>query len=255
MDHGAAGYGVFFMLLERCGESANYSSAKELKLIAFDLSVDQEIIRSVIEDYNLFKTTEDGKRFFSDSFLERMAMMNKHSVNGIKGNLFQHGHATRERLDKMTDEEIIALNEEVKNSGARSRANRSKVKERKELKEVKEREKSNDSDLSLSSAHILTYLKSKFPEQYEKRINGPYGSMIRDKDAFIMKVDYKIKNEFSKNKLKDDSESLFNRLENFCQSWISIEKGASKPIIGGSSSDDVDRIYGIKPPLNKRGSI
>ena len=72
MRHGAAGYGVYFMILERLREEATYMSAKDYNMIAFDLRVDAQLIKSVVEDFGLFVFTEDGKYFYSESFLNRM---------------------------------------------------------------------------------------------------------------------------------------------------------------------------------------
>lgn len=72
MSHGAAGYGVYFMLLERMRESPDYMSVKDYNLLAFDLRVDSGVVKSVVEDFNLFECTEDGKKFFSPSFMRRM---------------------------------------------------------------------------------------------------------------------------------------------------------------------------------------
>lgn len=72
MRHGAAGYGVYFMLLERLREEADYMSAKDYNMIAFDLRVDAAIVKSVVEDFGLFIFTDDGKCFYSESFTRRM---------------------------------------------------------------------------------------------------------------------------------------------------------------------------------------
>ena len=72
MRHGAAGYGVYFMLLERLREEADYMSAKDYNMIAFDLRVDAAIVKSVVEDFGLFTFTDDGKCFYSESFTQRM---------------------------------------------------------------------------------------------------------------------------------------------------------------------------------------
>lgn len=72
MRHGAAGYGVYFMILERLREETNYMSVKDYNTIAFDLRVDARLIKSVVEDFGLFAFTEDGKCFYSDAFLKRM---------------------------------------------------------------------------------------------------------------------------------------------------------------------------------------
>lgn len=72
MKQGAAGYGVYFMILERLREQADYMSAKDYNMIAFDLRVDAAIVKSVVEDFGLFTFTDDGKCFYSESFTRRM---------------------------------------------------------------------------------------------------------------------------------------------------------------------------------------
>ena len=73
MHKGAAGYGVYFMLLERLREEADYMSVKDYNVLAFDLRVDAQLIKSVVEDFGLFVFTEDGKYFYSESFNRRMS--------------------------------------------------------------------------------------------------------------------------------------------------------------------------------------
>lgn len=79
MRHGAAGYGVFFMILERLREEEDYMSVKDYNMIAFDLRVDASLIKSVVEDFGLFAFTEDGKCFYSESFSQRMAVKDEKS--------------------------------------------------------------------------------------------------------------------------------------------------------------------------------
>ena len=74
MRHKAAGYGVYFMILERLREEPNYMSVKDYNMIAFDLREDASLIKSVVEDFGLFVFTEDGKYFYSESFNRRMAV-------------------------------------------------------------------------------------------------------------------------------------------------------------------------------------
>ena len=77
MKLGAEGYGIFFMLIERLREEEGYKSTIDYDTLAFDLRVDVEKVKQVVEDYDLFKFTEDGNYFYSDSFNERMEMMDK----------------------------------------------------------------------------------------------------------------------------------------------------------------------------------
>ena len=75
MDLGAEGYGIFFMLIERLREEKEYKSTTNYNVLAFDLKVEPEKVKQVVENYDLFKFTEDGKYFYSESFNGRMEMM------------------------------------------------------------------------------------------------------------------------------------------------------------------------------------
>lgn len=89
MKLGAEGYGIFFMLIERLREEEGYKSTIDYNTLAFDLRVEPEKVKQVVENYDLFKITEDGKYFYSDSFNERMEMMDakrkKRAEAGKKG--------------------------------------------------------------------------------------------------------------------------------------------------------------------------
>lgn len=74
MRHGAEGYGIYFMILERLRGETDYMSVKDYNMIAFDLRVDSARVKSVVEDFGLFVFTEDGKYFYSESFLRRMEL-------------------------------------------------------------------------------------------------------------------------------------------------------------------------------------
>ena len=87
--HGVVGYGVYFMILERLRDESNYMSIKDYNMIAFDLRVDSSIVRSIIEDFGLFVFTDDGKYFYSESFMKRMGkkdeISKKRSITGKLG--------------------------------------------------------------------------------------------------------------------------------------------------------------------------
>lgn len=54
MKHGMAGYGIYFCLIEMLAEVEKHSLKRDYAKIAFDLRVDVEIVRSVVEDFSLF---------------------------------------------------------------------------------------------------------------------------------------------------------------------------------------------------------
>lgn len=72
MRFGAEGYGIYFMILERLMDSRDYLSVKDYNIIAFDFRVSSEKVKSIVEDFGLFVFTEDGKHFYSESFLNRI---------------------------------------------------------------------------------------------------------------------------------------------------------------------------------------
>ena len=79
MRHKAAGYSVYFMILERLREEPEYTSVKDYNMIAFDLREDASLIKSVVEDFGLFVFTDDGKYFYSESFKQRMEIKDEQS--------------------------------------------------------------------------------------------------------------------------------------------------------------------------------
>ena len=73
--HKAAGYGVYWMLLEIMRDKKDFMLRKDYNAIAFDLREDASLIKAVVEDFGLFVFTDDGKYFYSESFRQRMQRM------------------------------------------------------------------------------------------------------------------------------------------------------------------------------------
>ncbi len=85
MRHGAAGYGVYFMIIERLREEEDYMSVKDYNVIAFDLRVDASMVKSVVEEFGLFVFTDDGKYFYSESLSKRMLIMDNQKRRKSEG--------------------------------------------------------------------------------------------------------------------------------------------------------------------------
>ncbi|WP_018659891.1 DnaD domain protein [Allofustis seminis] len=91
MKHGAAGYGIYWMLIERLRDQEDYTSVKDYNALAFDLRADAGVVKSVVEDFGLFAFTENekGECFYSESLNRRMSMMedisSKRAAAGKKG--------------------------------------------------------------------------------------------------------------------------------------------------------------------------
>lgn len=72
MKYGIEGYGIYFAILEKLRESADYKCVKDYNNIAFDLRVDASKVKDIIENFGLFTCTEDGSCIYSESFDNRM---------------------------------------------------------------------------------------------------------------------------------------------------------------------------------------
>ncbi len=149
MRHKAAGYGVFFMILERLREEPNYMSVKDYNVIAFDLREDASLIKSVVEDFGLFVFTEDGKYFYSESFSRRMGIKDeektRRSEAGKKGMARRWANAEKTAEKSEEDNTVITLLSENNNNGVTTVENSitSKVKKRK-VKNNKEKSPKGD---------------------------------------------------------------------------------------------------------------
>jgi len=90
MRLGVEGYGIYFMILERLMENSDYMSVKDYNILAFDFRTSADKVKAVIEEFGLFIFTENGKHFYSESLLKRMAIKDvkskKRSEAGKLGN-------------------------------------------------------------------------------------------------------------------------------------------------------------------------
>jgi len=103
---GMEGYGVFWAIIEILRETDGHKLKKsDIRTISFDLKVSEEIIASVINDFDLFKISGDvfwSKRL-TQSMLQYKATRQSLSDAGRKGNAIRWGSGG--------DANVIALKE------------------------------------------------------------------------------------------------------------------------------------------------
>jgi len=183
MRHGAEGYGIYFMLLERLRDEADYTSVKDYNMIAFDLRVSAEKVKSVVEDFGLFAFTENSKRFYSESFLERMKLKDekakRRSEAGKKG--------MKERWKKKSYNNVINSDNNVITNGENSIT--SKVKESKESK-YPPISPSGGSDEKKSWKNDFEVYKAELRTAYKKIVNDV--EFIKTQEKFHPNVDIKL---------------------------------------------------------------
>ena len=75
--YGAAGYGIYFMLLELLQAAPEYTLETDYKALAFDLRVPACRIKAIVEQSGLFVLIDDGKRFYSERLARDMGEQEK----------------------------------------------------------------------------------------------------------------------------------------------------------------------------------
>jgi len=130
MKHGAAGYGVYFMIVEKLRESADYKCVKDYNVIAFDLRVDTQIVKSVVEDFGLFAFADDGKCFYSESLTRRMAHLDE-----IREGYARRGRTGMEKrwggekdITTLSENDNTVITTLSENDNNKSKVNKSKLK-------------------------------------------------------------------------------------------------------------------------------
>lgn len=134
MQHGAAGYGVYFMLIERLREAADYSCVVNYNSIAFDLRVSAELIKSVLRDFRLFVffQTDEGERFYSESLRQRMKPMDEMRVqrrNAAAISVAKRKERAESQRSFNARSTLVAENENTRSTDVAQKSN--KVKESK----------------------------------------------------------------------------------------------------------------------------
>lgn len=90
INHGLAGYAVFFLLLEYLGQKKDRVLSKDFyKVLSWNYRIDEDVVRSVVEDYGLFEVADN--HFSSDGLNDRMAALDdkiaKRKAAGALGGL------------------------------------------------------------------------------------------------------------------------------------------------------------------------
>lgn len=75
--YGAAGYGIYFMLLELLQAASEYTLETDYKALAFDLRVPACRIKTIVEQSGLFVLIDDGRRFYSERLARDMGEQEK----------------------------------------------------------------------------------------------------------------------------------------------------------------------------------
>lgn len=174
MKYGVEGYGIYFMILERLREEENYMSVKDYNMIAFDLRVDAQKVKSIVEDFGLFTFTEDGECFYSEGFLKRMEIKDERSKKraeaGKRGAVkrWQKNSKAMAMPSKKNSNAIAMPLESDSNANGEPMANDSKKRKENKTKENQsKKEIKDDSAVSEQVRNVITYLNSQTGKSFK----------------------------------------------------------------------------------------
>ena len=98
--HGAAGYGVYFMLIEKLMETDDHTLDLDYDMLAFDLRVKKGFIKSVVENFGLFEFKVGEVRMNSDELQMKLDEVRMNSDELRTARFFSSGLDERMELSK-----------------------------------------------------------------------------------------------------------------------------------------------------------
>jgi Domain of unknown function (DUF4373) len=101
MKHNMIGVGVYWCIVEMLYEEGGYLQHSEYERIAFELQTNEDIIKSVVNDFNLFEV--DLERFWSNSALERLKLRKDKSNKARESISYRWNNTNEERTNNDTN--------------------------------------------------------------------------------------------------------------------------------------------------------
>ena len=158
MRLGAEGYGIYFMIIERMRDEADYTSIKDYNSLAFDFRVASDKVKSVVEDFDLFTTTEDGKRFYSESFIKRMELKDEKTKKRSDAGKIGMEHRWKNNNVTKTDNNVITMLGENITSKVKERKEKESKENNKEKEEREEKKIHTPKTFSLEISEVENFL-------------------------------------------------------------------------------------------------
>lgn len=151
IKEGLTGIGLYWCLVETLYERGGYLEPDYISIIAFDYRIDEDTVRRVINDYELFKTDENS--IYSESVLKRLNVRKDKSEKAKK--------SVSARWERNTNEEqkqyerntnVIRTNNECNTDEIRQKREESTKEEK--YKRESEREKENKKEIIVDDDKI-----------------------------------------------------------------------------------------------------
>lgn len=111
MKLGAAGYGIYFMLLERLASDPSHTCSTDYDILAYELREESDVIKSVVEDFALFILTNDNT-FYSESMMRRCK--DRDRISAVRSEAGKKGANAKQSESKcLTNTEQMSSKEET----------------------------------------------------------------------------------------------------------------------------------------------
>ena len=182
--HGMEGYGVYFYLLEKLIEKDENNCSLDYQSLAYEIHVEVELLKSVIEGFGLFTISEDGKSFSSielnEQFEQKNSIRKKRAEAGRAGGLAKAQNKRKET--------VANAKETVANAKEEKETEKEKVPPTPPIKEKdKEKEMSYQTDSGQPTAGNLHQRCRKFFEAFTSE-RYPEDYYWQAKDAGQLKI-------------------------------------------------------------------
>lgn len=180
---GIEGYGIYFMILEVLREQPDFSYPfDDIDLLADEFGTSNQKIEVVVTQYDLFEIDKD-RMIFSQRFVEYLEPYLKEKerrrIGGIKGNLIKYNHIAKHQIDEMTNDEILAFNERIKQNLATDSLPTRSTSQRKEKKrKEKERKVKEIRYIPTIEEVILYFQKNNYPKDLAEKAYHYYNTSI-----------------------------------------------------------------------------
>ena len=218
MQMGWEGYGLFWGLIELLRNESEYRMQKHYQSIAFALHTQEDKIKSIVNDFELF--AKDEQYFWSESLLKRMELKEERSE--------KMRNAANKRWNKDNDAKAM-------HKHSSSNAEAMQLKERKE-KETKEINNEINKDVFLSLVKIGEEMAK------EKPMHRPYFNRMQE----LYNLDDKtVKESFRKWKILKEGETM----------TISKAQNSFNLYLKNSLSTGYNESKGTEPPKYPKSTI
>lgn len=157
MQLGWEGYGLYWAIVEKLREASDYTLSCDYKVVSFDLGVKPEIVKMIVEDFELFVLSKDGKTFHAERMIRNMKKKNEKSEKARE--------SARKRWEKPQQKNNCSAN--VMRTHSDSNA-------------IKEKESKGKNNKEIDKEKVLSKIQSEFYDSLKPFVSDYSPQMLRE---------------------------------------------------------------------------